>query len=88
MLTLTGSCYCAQIKYELILNSAKDARTSLCHCHNCKKAFGTNYGLTTKVPREALKITQGTTKEHAADKREYYSRVRSKTFAIKRLNAS
>ncbi|QKX64699.1 uncharacterized protein TRUGW13939_11875 [Talaromyces rugulosus] len=67
MLTLTGSCYCDQIKYELILNSAKDARTSLCHCHNCKKAFGTNYGLTAKVPRDALKITQGTTKEHAAD---------------------
>lgn len=33
---LTGSCYCRNIKYELNLNSADDARTSLCHCKNCK----------------------------------------------------
>lgn len=67
MPTFTGSCYCAQIKYELILDSAEDARTSLCHCRNCKKVFGANYGLTAKVPKNALNITQGTTKEHAAD---------------------
>lgn len=67
MTILTGSCYCKNIKYELSLNSPDDARTSLCHCRNCKKAFGTNYGLTAKIPKDALSITQGKTKEHSAD---------------------
>jgi hypothetical protein len=67
MATLTGSCYCKNIKYEVSLNSPDDARTSLCHCRNCKKAFGTNYGLTAKIPKDALNITQGKTKEHSAD---------------------
>ena len=81
---LTGSCYCRAIKYELNLDSADDARTSLCHCNNCKlslfnwwwvhwsnvhmqKAFGTNYGLTAKVPKESFQYILGTPKEHAAD---------------------
>jgi hypothetical protein len=32
----TGSCYCRAITYEVSLNSADDARTSICHCKNCK----------------------------------------------------
>ena len=32
----TGSCYCRAITYEVSLNSADDARTSICHCTNCK----------------------------------------------------
>jgi len=67
MLDLTGSCYCRDIKYEVHLNSADDARTSLCHCKNCKKFFGTNYGLTSKIPKSSFKITQGQTKVHEAD---------------------
>ncbi|EED19819.1 DUF636 domain protein [Talaromyces stipitatus ATCC 10500] len=67
MTTLTGSCYCQNIKYEVTLNSPDDARTSLCHCRNCKKAFGANYGLTAKIPKDALKITQGKPKGHSAD---------------------
>ncbi|PGH15242.1 hypothetical protein AJ80_05595 [Polytolypa hystricis UAMH7299] len=63
----TGSCYCRAIEYELQLSSPDDARTSLCHCRNCNKAFGTNYGLTTKVPKESFHVTKGETKEHAAD---------------------
>ena len=31
-----GSCYCRAITYEVSLNSADDARTSICHCKNCK----------------------------------------------------
>ena len=64
---LTGSCYCRALEYVLELASADDARTSLCHCRNCKKAFGTNYGLTAKVPKEAFRYTKGTPTEHAAD---------------------
>ncbi|KAL4756194.1 GFA family protein [Aspergillus foveolatus] len=67
MPTYTGSSTCHKIEYNLTLNSADDARTSLCHCKNCKKAFGTNYGLTAKVPKHALQLTKGETKKHAAD---------------------
>ncbi|KAI0749283.1 DUF636 domain protein [Daedaleopsis nitida] len=64
---LTGSCYCKKLEYEVNLDSADDARTSLCHCQNCKKAFGTNFGLTAKVPKDAFRYTRGAPKEHAAD---------------------
>ncbi|PPQ78447.1 hypothetical protein CVT26_005162 [Gymnopilus dilepis] len=45
-----GSCYCGSVNWKISLNDLSEGRTSLCHCHNCKKFFGTNYGLTTKVP--------------------------------------
>lgn len=48
-LTLTGTCTCKKLQYTVKLDSADSARTSLCHCSSCKKAFGTNYGLTSKV---------------------------------------
>ncbi|KAF2396829.1 DUF636 domain protein [Trichodelitschia bisporula] len=64
---LTGSCYCRALKYELDLDSVDDAWTSLCHCKNCKKVFGTNYGLTMKVPLQAVKYTAGRPQEHKAD---------------------
>lgn len=32
----TGSCFCRKIQYNLDLSSPDDARTSLCHCGNCK----------------------------------------------------
>ncbi|OQE02759.1 hypothetical protein PENVUL_c039G02249 [Penicillium vulpinum] len=67
MPTLTGSCICRNIEYELKLVSNDDARTSLCHCRNCKKAFGTNYGLTAKVPKDTFNLTKGIPKEHIAD---------------------
>jgi len=32
-----GGCYCTKIRYEISLDDAdKEARTSLCHCGNCK----------------------------------------------------
>jgi len=63
----TGACYCKEIKYELDLASPDDARTSLCHCRNCKRWTGSAFGITSKVPRKAFKITQGKTKEHVSD---------------------
>lgn len=35
-----GSCYCRAIKYEIDLASKDDARTSICHCKNCKVRSG------------------------------------------------
>ncbi|KAL4922625.1 Mss4-like protein [Aspergillus aurantiobrunneus] len=67
MPSYSGSCTCRRIQYDLNLASPDDARTSLCHCSSCKKAFGTNYGLTAKVPKDALDITAGRPKEFAAD---------------------
>ncbi|KAJ5585601.1 uncharacterized protein N7459_005401 [Penicillium hispanicum] len=63
----TGSCICHRLEYELRLNSSDEARTSLCHCRNCKKAFGGNYGLTTKVPKGAFHLIAGIPKTHNAD---------------------
>jgi hypothetical protein len=48
-LDLQGRCVCGSLKYSVNLKSADDARTTLCHCKSCRRAFGTNYGLTTKV---------------------------------------
>ena len=48
-LNLTGTCTCKRLQYTVKLESADQGRTTLCHCSSCKKAFGTNYGLTSKV---------------------------------------
>jgi hypothetical protein len=42
---LTGSCICHKIEYELELESADDARTSVCHCRNCKVPIHTTLNL-------------------------------------------
>lgn len=79
----SGSCFCRSIQYNLTLSSPDEARTSLCHCRNCKvghsfysynsynrllqKAFGTNYGLTAKVPKDSFQVTAGAPKEHVSD---------------------
>ncbi|TFK39073.1 DUF636 domain-containing protein [Crucibulum laeve] len=63
----TGSCYCKEVKYEVNLQSLDDARTSICYCSNCKKWTGSAFGITTKIPRSALKITKGKTTEHVSD---------------------
>lgn len=52
---LTGGCTCGGLQYKVELDSADYARTSLCHCSSCKKAFGTNYGLTSKVSTPTTK---------------------------------
>lgn len=58
MTTYKGKCVCGALKYSVTLDSPDDARTSLCHCHNCRHAFGTNFGLTTKVPVTSMKYEQ------------------------------
>ncbi|KZV97885.1 DUF636 domain protein [Exidia glandulosa HHB12029] len=67
MVKLTGGCFCELVRYEVELNSLDDARMSLCHCKNCKKVFGGNYGLTAKVPLSAFTLTKGNPKEHIGD---------------------
>ena len=31
-----GGCYCKKVRYEIDLEDADKARTSICHCKNCK----------------------------------------------------
>ncbi|KAK4646124.1 hypothetical protein QC761_207570 [Podospora bellae-mahoneyi] len=57
---LKGGCTCKTVQYTLTLNSVEDARTTLCHCKSCKRAFGTNYGLTAKVALDAFSYNEGT----------------------------
>ncbi|KAK5656756.1 hypothetical protein OQA88_4304 [Cercophora sp. LCS_1] len=61
---LEGRCVCKNLQYSLDLDSPEDARTTLCHCSSCRRAFGTNYGLTAKVPIQAFKYEQGAPKTH------------------------
>jgi len=51
------------------LESADDARTSICHCNNCKKFFGTPFGVTTKIPKSAFGYRNSSSKPvvHEAD---------------------
>ncbi|KAL8750356.1 MAG: hypothetical protein Q9199_007124 [Rusavskia elegans] len=60
-----GACYCKAIKYEIDISSPDEARTSLCHCKNCKVSFG----LTTKIPVKAFSYTSESAKPtvHEAD---------------------
>lgn len=58
-LHLQGGCVCKKLQYSLDLDSADEARATLCHCHSCRRAFGTNYGLTAKVPLKAFRYECG-----------------------------
>jgi len=60
--TLKGSCCCKTLKYYLKLQNIDDARTTLCHCANCKKAFGGVFGLTAKIPIQSFRYESGSEK--------------------------
>ncbi|KAI1276071.1 Mss4-like protein [Xylaria sp. FL0933] len=68
---LPGGCYCGAIRYTITLSDpASEARTSICHCGNCKRFTGCNYGITTKVPRSAFALAEGSERHvrvHEAD---------------------
>jgi len=64
--TLRGRCVCDRVRYTLDLEQAPEeaARTTLCHCRSCWRAFGTNYGLTAKVPLAAFRYETGNPKKY------------------------
>lgn len=63
-ITFTGQCTCGSLRYSVDLESPDAARTSLCHCSSCRRAFGTNFGLTTKVPLEGFRYVEGSPKKY------------------------
>ncbi|KAI0550683.1 Mss4-like protein, partial [Xylaria curta] len=70
MTPLPGGCYCGAIRYTITLDDPdSQARTSICHCGNCKRFTGGNYGITTKIPRSAFELERGKEciKVHEAD---------------------
>ncbi|KAM7214866.1 Mss4-like protein [Rhypophila decipiens] len=65
--TINGRCVCNKVRYTLELvpeqegDSKKTStapRTTLCHCSSCRRAFGTNYGLTAKVALENFRYDE------------------------------
>jgi len=62
-----GGCYCGNIRYELDLDVPDEARMSICHCKNCKKFTGSEFGITAKVPRKAFRLTKGKMTKHESD---------------------
>ncbi|KAJ7891264.1 Mss4-like protein [Mycena olivaceomarginata] len=64
---LKGRCVCNALQYSLHLSAPGEARTTLCHCQSCRRAFGSNYGLTTKVPVESFKYEAGHAKLYKQD---------------------
>ncbi|KAK3374239.1 Mss4-like protein [Lasiosphaeria ovina] len=66
-LHLQGRCVCKHIQYSLALESPDQAHTTLCHCKSCHRAFGTNYGLTAKVPLGAFRYDSGSPKKFKQD---------------------
>ncbi|KAI0398487.1 Mss4-like protein [Xylariaceae sp. FL0594] len=63
---LPGGCYCGAIRYTIDLSSPEaEARTSICHCGNCKRFTGGNYGITTRVPRSAFRLDPGSAEKNS-----------------------
>jgi hypothetical protein len=59
MATLTGSCLCKAIRYEV---SAPITELRACHCRDCQKASGTAGSVNAMLPSSGVRITQGTPK--------------------------
>ncbi|KAI4100648.1 MAG: hypothetical protein L6R37_005360 [Teloschistes peruensis] len=64
-----GACYCKALAYEIDIPSPEEARTSFCHCKNCKAGPRTAFGWTTKIPVKVFSYTAESTKPtvHEAD---------------------
>lgn len=58
----TSLCHCRNCQVIRLHTCMQIARLT-----NKQKAFGTNYGLTTKVPKDSFSYTKGSPKQHAAD---------------------
>ena len=58
----TSLCHCRNCQVIQLHTCTQIARLT-----NKQKAFGTNYGLTTKVPKDSFSYTKGSPKQHAAD---------------------
>ena len=59
-------CRHSSLAYTITSDNRKaDARTSLCHCGNCKRFTGGPFGITTKIPSSLFQYTKGAGREGA-----------------------
>ncbi|KAI1491536.1 Mss4-like protein [Biscogniauxia mediterranea] len=73
MTPLPGSCYCGLVRYTIALSdpaAEAQARTSLCHCRNCKKFTGGACGVTTRVPRSAFRFLLGSNQQQEQEQEQ------------------
>jgi hypothetical protein len=62
METLTGSCLCRAIRYEVRVPITE---LRACHCKDCQKSSGTNGSVNAMIASSAFAITQGTPKRYS-----------------------
>ncbi|WWC88899.1 uncharacterized protein L201_003814 [Kwoniella dendrophila CBS 6074] len=67
LVSFEGGCYCSNVRYRISLDHIKDAASSLCHCRNCKKAYGGDFFAAVRVPVNTFQYTSGKAKLHAKD---------------------
>ena len=53
----TGGCACGAIRYEC---SAEPVLSFNCYCRDCQRATGSAHAAVLLVPKDALRLTQGT----------------------------
>ncbi|KAL8795850.1 MAG: hypothetical protein Q9195_001730 [Heterodermia aff. obscurata] len=63
MPSFTGRCHCGEVEWTVELPEESQAHV-LCHCDACKLLSGGESTLNQIVPKDALKITKGTTKTY------------------------
>jgi hypothetical protein len=56
MTTLTGSCLCGKVTFEV---TGTPIRFAYCHCHSCQKSSGSIHAANILFPEGSLKWTQG-----------------------------
>jgi hypothetical protein len=66
-LLFTGGCHCKNLSYTIRLASKEEARTMVCHCTDCKKTFGSIFGVTVRVPVTSVRMTGGKVAVYKAD---------------------
>ena len=62
MTTMTGSCLCRAIRYEV---SVPIAELRACHCKDCQKSSGAGGSVNAMIPTSGFRITQGTPKRYS-----------------------
>jgi hypothetical protein len=71
-LTMTGSCLCGAVSYEITGNTGQFWH---CHCQRCRKATGTGHASNILMKPESVEWTSGN------DRLKYYKLPGAKRFA-------
>jgi hypothetical protein len=62
MSTMTGSCLCRAIRYEV---SVPIAELRACHCKDCQKSSGTGGSVNAMIPTSGFRITHGAPRRYS-----------------------